>query len=90
MTFLGEPLTRRDIIEALEWFASQYPDTNDYDSWLCKGTYRYAVRHNKKLYPPKLILSTARGCARSEFRGGGRTNRVFRALGFEVIDKPRV
>ena len=69
-------------------FDSQYPDTNEYDSWLDKGNYKYAVEYNAKLYPCKHILSRATGIDTSEFRGGRRTNRVFRQLDFHVIDKP--
>ena len=86
-TFLGQRITRQKILDALESFDSQYPDANDYDSWLEKRTYKYAVQYRGKLYPCKFILSLARDCALSDF-GAGQAKGVFRRLGFEVIDKP--
>jgi 5-methylcytosine-specific restriction protein A len=86
--FKGASITAQDILAAMSDFDSQYPDTNDYDSWLDKETYKYAVRHNNKLYPCKHILSQATGIGTSGFSGGKQTNNVFRKLGFHIIDKP--
>ncbi|MFH1084377.1 MAG: hypothetical protein V1772_01255 [Chloroflexota bacterium] len=86
--FRGVPVTACDILAAMTAFDAQYSDTNDYDAWLDKETYRYAVRHGDRLYPCKRILSLATGFATSEFGGGDQTNRVFRQLGFPVIGKP--
>jgi len=87
VTFLGQDITRQQVIGAINHFDSQYPNTNDYDSWLDK-TYRYAVRYNDGLYPCKFILSLASGFDVSDFSGGEQTNHVFRELGLEVINKP--
>ena len=81
-------VTAQDILAAMRDFDSQYPDTNAYDSWLDKGNYKYAVERNEKLYPCKHILSRVTGIDTSEFNGGEPTNRVFRQLDFQVIDKP--
>jgi hypothetical protein len=86
--FKGISITAQDILTAMSKFDSQYPDTNDYDSWLHKETYKYAIRHNGKLYPCKHILSQATGIDTSEFNGGEQTNSVFRKLGFRDITKP--
>ena len=88
VTFLGQEITRQQVIDALNQFDSQYPNTNDYDSWLDKGMYRYAVRYGGNLYPCKFVLSLASGFDVSDFGGGEQTNRVFGRLGFEVISKP--
>ncbi|MGB3905716.1 MAG: hypothetical protein WBB22_12405 [Anaerolineae bacterium] len=92
VTLLGRPITRDDVVAALRHFDSMYPDTNDYNGWLDKRTYkyalRYAVRHERRLYPCKYILSLASGFDVTEFGGGQQTNNKFRRLGFEVIDKP--
>ena len=81
-------VTAQDILAAMRDFDSQYPDTNEYDSWLDKGYYKYAVEHNARLYPCKHILSRATGIATSEFHGGKQTNHVFCRLDFHVINKP--
>jgi len=88
VTFLRRKVTRQDVLDALNQFDSDYSDTNDYDSWLDKGNYKYAVQHLGRLYPCKYILSLASGFDRRDFNGGEQTNSVFRRLGFEVIDKP--
>lgn len=84
----GKEVTRQQVIDALSQFDSQYPHTNNYDSWLEKGNYKYAVRYCGKLYPCKYLLSLASDVPMGSFNGGDQTNRVFRTLGFEVINKP--
>lgn len=86
-TFKHQTVTRQQIIAALNEFARQYPDTNAYDDWLNKGSYKFAVRFDGRLYPPKQILSMATGISTSDFSGGEQTNRIFRELGFDVGDK---
>lgn len=87
--FKGVNLTAQDILTAMNDFDSQYQNTNDYDPWLGKETYKYAVWHNGKLYPCKHILSRATRIHTSKFSGGEQTNSVFRKLGFRLIDKPQ-
>ena len=59
----------------------------DYDNWLNKTPYIYAIMYNSRIYPPKIILSMATGISTKEFSGGEQTNRVFRQLGFIVENK---
>jgi len=88
VTLLGRPVTRDQMLAALKDFDSAYRDTNDYDRWLDKITYKYALRHAGRLYPCKYILSVASGLDVTDFGGGQQTNSKFQRLGFEVIDKP--
>ena len=88
VTLLGKPVTRDDVLAALRRFDAEYRDTNDYDRWLDKGTYKYALQHAGRLYPCKYILSLASGWALDRFGGGQQTNRKLKALGFDVIEKP--
>jgi hypothetical protein len=85
--FKDQIVTRDAILKALNEFAALYPNTNDYDEWLEKGTYHFAIEFSGKLYPPKHILSEVLGFDTSTVEGGKQTNRVFRALGFNVVDK---
>ena len=85
--FLERTVTRQRILDVLHEFAAQYPDTDSYEGWLQKGTYRYAIRYDGRLYPPKHILSVATGIPTAEFNGGEQTNRVFRQLGFDIENK---
>jgi len=82
--FKHQVVTRQKILDALHEFDDQYPDPETYDDWLRKGTYKYAVRYDGHVYPPKHILSMATGIPTADFNGGEQTNRVFRQLGFDV------
>ena len=88
VTLLGRPITRDQVLAALREFDSAYRDTNEYDGWLDKRTYKYALGHAGRLYPCKYILSVASGFGLDKFGGGQQTNSKLRRLGFEVIDKP--
>ena len=88
VTLLGRAMTREQVLAALSDFDAAYADTNDYDRWLDKRTYKYALRYAGRLYPCKYILSVASGFDLTEFGGGQQTNSKLRRLGFEVIDKP--
>jgi len=94
ITFRGEFVSCQDILKAMSTFDAKYPNTNDFTGrpealkgWLENRTFKYAVRYQGRLYPPKYILSKASGVPRCAFSGGWQTNRVFRELGFDVIDK---
>ncbi len=86
--FKNVTVSRDSVLKAMREFDSQYQATEDYDNWMSKGNYRYAVRHGEHLYPVKRILSDAITIPTSEFSGGENANRVFRELGFQVIAKP--
>ena len=86
-TFINQIVTRQKILDALHEFASQHPNPETYDDWLQKGTYKYAVRYDGRMYPPKHIMSMATGISTTDFNGGEQTNRVFRQLGFDVENK---
>ena len=83
-----ESVSKDSVLAALRRFDREYPSSDSYDNWLNKGNYKYALRHSRKLYPPKLILSWITGANREDFNGGPQTNSVFERLGFQVIDKP--
>ena len=88
ITLLGTPITRDDVLAALTHFDAEYPDTNDYDRWMDKRNYRYALRCRGRLYPCKHVLAEASGFGVSDFGGGQQTNSKFKSLGFDVIEKP--
>jgi hypothetical protein len=85
--FMNRVVTGADVLDALEEFRNQYPRTNDYDDWLNKDSYKYALRLDGTMYPPKKILSLAARIPTSEFSGGEPTNRVFGELGFDIVNK---
>jgi hypothetical protein len=85
--FLNQIVTRQKILDVLHEFAAQNPNTDTYENWLQKGTYKYAVHYDGRVYPPKHILSLTTGIPTIKFNGGEQTNRVFRQLGFDVENK---
>jgi hypothetical protein len=74
------------IAEALITFDRKHRNTPEFTGWESKGTQRYAIVHNSKLYPPKMIISLATGVRRSEFSGGHQSNSYLAKRGFRVID----
>ena len=87
MIFKNQVVTRQQILDAMQDFDAQHPNSGDFDNWLQKKNYIYKVRNAGYVYPPKHILSMATGIPTTEFSGGEQTNRVFRQLGFEVKEK---
>lgn len=85
--FKGERVSRNDVLGVLRRFDEIYPDTNDYDRWLDKANYKYALEYGGKLYPCKYVLSEASGLHIRSFSGGEQTNRVLRDLGFDIVRK---
>lgn len=81
-------LTRQMVLDAIDRFERDSEFTEIKSKWRDNRGYKYALRHRGRLYPPKPILSLASGFSRGSFNGGDQTNRVFRQLGFDVIDKP--
>ena len=85
--FRGKDITKDMVVRELEKFDAEYPDTNNYDNWIEDNSYKYALEHRGKLYPPKYILSRLTGIDVSEFSGGDQTDNVFRELGFIIRNK---
>jgi hypothetical protein len=83
-------VTREAILRAIDYYKSEYPE-NDYDNWLNKDIYKYAILYEGQLYPPTYImgLSTDINCV--YFAGGSTTslgvNPVFKREGFRIVDK---
>ena len=86
-TIKGRNVSRDAVLEAMRVFDAAFPDPNGYDRWLEKGIYKYVVRHNGRVYPPKHILSQAIGMPMADMRQSLRVRQVFRALGFVVVEK---
>lgn len=86
--FCGKVMTRQMILDAIQAFDAEYPNTNDYREWLEKGNYKYALVHEGRKYPPKHILSMATGTPWQEFGGGvQQANRVLSKLEFKIVVK---
>ena len=80
-------ISREMVERALVEFDRAYPDTNQYDRWIEKRNYKYAILERGRRYPPKHILSVVCKVDTIYYNGGEQTNRVFRKLGFKIIQK---
>jgi hypothetical protein len=85
--FKGHTITRQQVLDALQEFRNKYPDPNSYEEGLEKDSYKYAIEYDGRLYPPKIMLSNISGESVATYSGGEQTNRVFRELGFAIVDK---
>lgn len=79
---------RQDILKAIDKYDVDFPN-NDYDHWLGKHIYKYALEYKGRLYPPKYIMSLVIGIPTTRFYGGkDKVNRCFERQGFNIIPKP--
>ena len=63
----------------------------EWHDWTNSLAYRYAVRDDGRLYPPKVILGLITGRKRTAFSGGDdHANSKLRAFGLEVVRLRRV
>lgn len=85
--FKGKEISKERILEEFVKFDSEYPQLNDFKGWLEDGKYRYVIKYNGKIYPPKHILSKASGIPTSGFSGGNEANNFFIGCGFEIQEK---
>lgn len=74
ISFMNRSVSEKEVINALSEFDHRFPETNDFDQWLDKANYKYAIKFEDRLYPPKYILNMITHVNLSEFNGAiGRT-----------------
>ncbi len=90
ITCLGTVITRQQVLDVMARYDVEYPD-NDYCAgtatvpWHENRTYKYAVVHAGRLYPPKYLASLLTGRALvGEGLQGSKVPIIFERLGFEV------
>lgn len=88
VVFKRRSVSKADVLAALQRFDTDYARTRIYEGWWDKANFKYAVEYAGRRYPPKCVLRLAAGLEQGELVGGEGTNRVFRQLGFTVIQKP--
>lgn len=80
----GAQVTREDVIKALKDLDGEF------QSQYTRGS-KFQLLFNGKSYPPKAVLSrasfhsTGTELPLKSFSGGESTNKVLRALGFEIV-----
>ena len=85
--FKGKVISQDHIRKAVRTFEQQYLGSKEWAGWLDHPRTTYVLHCGNQQYPPKQILSLASGIPTADFNGGEQTNRVLRALGFEVKKK---
>ena len=88
--FKGTLITLQQVLDEMQRYDEQYPH-NDYCEppakmpWQENRTYKFAVVHAGRLYPPKLLAHRLTGRALvGNGLIGGKVNWIFEQLGFEV------
>jgi hypothetical protein len=72
------------IDNAFKTFDNDYRCRSEWIGWETRKTQKYVIRHDGKLYPPKMIISLATGLPRSEFNGGSQSIRYLANYNIEV------
>jgi hypothetical protein len=79
--------THRHILAAIRDFAAKYPNSNDYDSWLDKGNYRWAIKDGKRYCPCKWPVAKVKGIETPDIHTH-EAIRILKGCGFEIVKKP--
>ena len=80
--------TPEAIEQAIQEFHNKLATEESWQNWQNNSNYKFAIRYNNKLYPPKQIISMATGAPVSQFSGGEESNRYLENLGFTVMALP--
>ncbi len=79
-------VTREQILAGMTTFDADLRSQPDWQGWEDDGNHKFAIVHEGRRYPPKMILSLASGADRRLFSGGEATNRIVADRGFEVTE----
>lgn len=77
--------TIEKLEEALSAFDQKLRNTDEWKGWEKKGNYKYAIKYNGKLYPPKHIIYLATDAPTHTFSGGDEANDFLRKKGLTII-----
>jgi len=72
------------IDEALARFDQEERSSPKWQGWETRGSYKYAIAKNDRLYPPKEIIALATGIATADFSGGTEANNFLIKHGFRI------
>jgi 5-methylcytosine-specific restriction protein A len=79
-------IRQRDINRAMSTFDEKYRQTRRWEGFESNTRHRYAIEHNGRRYPVKMIISLATGLPVSRFSGGTlHANKCIAALGFSIV-----
>lgn len=84
------PVTPADLIAAMARFDAEYRGRGRFARWPTAAD-RFALSHNGRFYPPKIIISLATGVGVPTFSGGQESTRYtdVRGLVTVLIDDAR-
>ena len=79
-------VTRDDVLKAFVKFDRELRGNENWANWETKESQKYAIEHEGRRYPPKMILALAAGVPVGNFSGGLHgANRVIEGHGFRII-----
>jgi 5-methylcytosine-specific restriction enzyme A len=71
------------LLSALRQFDARYRETKDWGGWENNRAHKFAITHDGKRYPVKMIVSIATGLPRDSFSGGMRSGQA----GWYVVER---
>jgi hypothetical protein len=77
--------TIEKLEEAMTSFDHKLRNTNEWEDWEKKGNYKYAIKYDGKLYPPKHIIYLATDAPTHTFSGGNEANDFLRKKGLTIV-----
>jgi hypothetical protein len=78
------PADRAEIEQALADFDRDLRHLPEWDGWHLKHNFKYAIKYQDQLYPPKQIIRMATGA--TNFLGGAQANTYLSDRGFDIVD----
>jgi hypothetical protein len=66
----------RALLSALNEFDARHRPTSEWASWETNRAHKFAIEHDGKRYPVKMIVSLATGVPRNSFSGGMRAGQA--------------
>jgi hypothetical protein len=62
--------SHEELLEAMHLFDSQYRGADEWLDWEDNRTHKFAIEHEGRRYPVKMIVALATGASRDSFSGG--------------------
>ncbi|MDQ3673103.1 MAG: ATP-binding protein, partial [Gemmatimonadota bacterium] len=72
-------------MDALVTFDAEYRESAKWAGWQDRGQFKYAISHDDRLYPVKMIIELATGMDRRVIYGGTQANGYVKHYGFTVV-----
>ena len=78
--------SKRKVEQALRMFDTEFRDLGRYRGFASNKKHNFAIEHEGRLYPVKMIISLATGRPVDTFSGGNEANDVIKSVGFNIVE----